>query len=172
MPAIVAAIASEESSVEPKAEVIDEQEVEPSARPVAAEQASADVASLLAGDSYDEASIATDHPEARQMVAAELLAALSGRNIVRHARAREAFIKHGYFDDATRRLRTSESSVERASAARSLGLVRDEAGTPHLIAALEDSSSDVRRAAVESLAEVRDPSAVAALEALRDREKS
>jgi HEAT repeat protein len=69
-------------------------------------------------------------------------------------------------------LRTAESPAERASAARSLGLVRDDSGTPHLVAALEDSSPEVRRAAVESLAEVRDPSAVAPLEALRDREKN
>ena len=170
-PAVVAAVVADETTDHSVQEVVEEKEIEPQ-KPVAVEQASADVASLLAGNSYDETSISTEHPEARQMVAAELLAALSGRNIVRHARAREAFIKHGYFDDATRTLRTAESPGERASAARSLGLVRDESGTPHLVAALEDSSPEVRRAAVESLAEVRDPAAVAPLEALRDREKN
>ncbi|MBV9210851.1 MAG: HEAT repeat domain-containing protein, partial [Acidobacteria bacterium] len=141
------------------------------AAPVAAEQAGDEVAGLLAGHSYDEAVINTQDEGARQMVAAELLAALAGRNTVRHERARDAFIKFGYFDDATRTLRTAESPAERASAARSLGLVRDQSATPHLVAALEDDSPEVRRAAVESLAEVRDPSAVAALESLRDREK-
>ena len=138
---------------------------------VATEQAADEVGSLLAGHSYDETIINTQHDDARQMVAAELLAALAGRNTVRHERAREAFIKYGYFDDATRTLRTAESPAERASAARSLGLVRDQSATPHLVAALEDDSPEVRRAAVESLAEVRDPAGVAALEALRDREK-
>jgi HEAT repeat protein len=152
-------------------EVIEEKIAEPQT-PVGVEQASEDVAGLLAGQSYDEASIGTGNPEARQMVAAELLAALAGRNVVRQGRAREAFVKHGYFDDATRTLRTAESPAERASAARSLGLVRDESGTPHLVAALEDPAPEVRRAAVESLAEVRDPAAVAPLEALRDREKN
>lgn len=170
-PAVVAAIVADTTAEDSAQEVIEEKDIEP-VKPVAVEQASEDVASLLAGNSYDESSISTEHPEARQMVAAELLAALAGRNIVRHARARDAFVKHGYFDDATRTLRTGETPAERASAARSLGLIRDESGTPHLVAALDDSSPEVRRAAVESLAEVRDPSAVAALESLRDREKS
>ncbi|MBV9959364.1 MAG: HEAT repeat domain-containing protein [Acidobacteria bacterium] len=139
--------------------------------PVASEDASDQVANLLAGHHYDEDVISTQHGGARQLVAAELLAALAGRNAVRHERAREAYLKHGYFDDATRTLRTADSPAERASAARSLGLVRDQSATPHLVAALEDDSPEVRRAAVESLAEVRDPSAVASLEALRDREK-
>lgn len=138
---------------------------------VASEDASDEVANLLAGHHYDEDVISTQHSGARQLVAAELLAALAGRNVVRHERARDAFIKHGYFDDATRTLRTADSPAERASSARSLGLVRDQSATPHLIAALEDDSPEVRRAAVESLAEVRDPAAVASLEALRDREK-
>lgn len=170
-PAIVAGVVADQLRDDSTPEVTEEKAIEPQA-PVGVEQASEDVASLLAGQSYDEASIGAGNPEARQMVAAELLAALAGRNVVRQERAREAFVKHGYFDDATRTLRTAESPAERASAARSLGLVRDESGTPHLVAALEDPAPEVRRAAVESLAEVRDPAAVAPLEALRDREKN
>jgi HEAT repeat protein len=145
-------------------------QLEPAA-PVAVERASEEVTNLLAGHPYDEAVINTQDSAARQMITAELLAALAGRNTVRQERAREAFVKHGYFDDATRTLRTAEASAERASAARSLGLSRDSASTPHLVAALEDDSPEVRRAAVESLAEVRDSAAVAPLEALRDRER-
>ena len=168
----LAAIDVADTVVEDSAqEEIQEKVIEP-VKPVAVEQATEDVASLLAGKPYDEAGIGTQDSAARQMVAAELLAALSGRNIGRHELARNAFIKHGYFDDATRTLRTADSPGERASAARSLGLIRDDSGTPHLVAALEDSSPEVRRAAVESLAEVRDAVAVAPLEALRDREKS
>jgi HEAT repeat protein len=172
---IAAEIVSAPAVEEAPEEAVEAKELEPvvpvSTEPVAAEQASDEVANLLAGHQYDEAVINTQHADARQMVTAELLAALAGRNILRHERARAAFIKHGYFDDATRTLRTAESPGERASSARSLGLVRDHTATPHLVAALEDDSPEVRRAAVESLAEVRDPAAVASLEALRDREK-
>ncbi len=179
-PAPVVAAPVEDVSVEPVVaavpvvapveEEVVTKDIEP-LRPVAVEHASDEVRNLLAGHHYDEAVLGTNDAGARQMMTAELLAALAGRNAVRHERAREAFINHGYFDDATQTLRTAESPAERASAARSLGLVRDHSATPHLVAALEDSSPEVRRAAVESLAEVRDSSAVAPLEALRDREK-
>ncbi|MGB7921600.1 MAG: HEAT repeat domain-containing protein, partial [Pyrinomonadaceae bacterium] len=100
-----------------------------------------------------------------------LLAALAGRNDERRERAREAFIKHDYFDEATKDLRTAKADAERASAARSLGLARDTSATPHLVAALEDSSPEVRRAAVEALADLRDPEALAPLQSLLEREK-
>ena len=105
------------------------------------------------------------------MVAAELLSALAGRSAERRSRARAAFIKHGYFDDAVQGLRTADAPAERASAARSLGLLRDHAATPYLIDALEDPTMEVRRASVEALAEVRDPVALGPLETLREREK-
>lgn len=162
----------EEVVAAPVAEVVEEAKgIEPVSVPVEVEQASDEVANLLAGHGYDENVVSTHDAGARQIITAELVAALAGRNPARHERAREAFIKHGYFDDATRTLRTAESPAERASAARSLGLVRDQSATPHLVAALEDSAPEVRRAAVESLAEVRDSAAVAPLESLRDREK-
>src|SRR5213075_1151885 len=62
-------------------------------------------------------------------------------------------------------------SAERAAAARSLALVDDRTATPHLVAALEDTSVDVRRAAVEALGALRDPAAAAPLESLYEREK-
>lgn len=161
----------EETSSAPVAEAAPEAKEIAPVRPVEVEQASDEVANLLAGHRYDESVISTQEFGARQIITAELVAALAGRNPARHERAREAFINHGYFDEATQTLRTAESPAERASAARSLGLVRDHAATPHLVAALEDASPEVRRAAVESLAEVRDSAAVAPLEALRDREK-
>ena len=79
-------------------------------------------------------------------------------------------MKHGYFDDATRDLRVAESATDRAAAARRLSFVRDREATPHLIAALDDSSADVRRAAVEALMDVRDPSAIAPLNSLMQTE--
>jgi HEAT repeat protein len=163
---------AEEEPVEKEIEPVVVAEPVAPAAPVAVDQASAEVRSLLEGQEFDPAVFATQDVAARQIITAELLGALAGRNTVRHERARDVFIEHGYFDDATRTLRTAESPGERASAARSLGLVRDQSATPHLIAALEDSSPEVRRAAVESLAEIRDPASVSALEALRDREKN
>ena len=85
-------------------------------------------------------------------------------------RARDAFMKHGYFDDATRDLRVAESANERAAAARRLSFVRNQEATPHLTAALDDSSPDVRRAAVEALMDLRDPSAIAPLNSLMQTE--
>ncbi|MFN2456003.1 MAG: HEAT repeat domain-containing protein [Pyrinomonadaceae bacterium] len=147
-------------------------EVELVAPVVDVERADVETQNALVGEPYDETVVGAKDAGTRQFIAAGLLVALAGRNIAKRDNARAAFIKHGYFEDATRDLRTAEAPAERVSAARSLSLVRDTAATPHLVAALEDSSPDVRRAAVEALAEVRDPQAVAPLEALRDREKN
>jgi hypothetical protein len=126
---------------------------------------------LLAGDRYDESFVGSEDPETRRLVSAELLSALVSRNVVRRERARAAFMKHGYFDDATRDLRISDSENERAAAARRLSFVNDREATPHLIGALSDPSPDVRRAAVEALMDVRDPAAIAPLNALVQNEK-
>jgi HEAT repeat protein len=130
------------------------------------ESASMEVRKLLAGEAYDEAIVGSSERGTRQAVAAELLAALAARNVERRERAREAFVKHNYVDEATHDLRTADAAGERASAARALGLSQDKTATPHLIAALEDDSPEVRRAVIEAMAELRDPVAVAPLEAL------
>jgi len=124
------------------------------------------VKQVLAGEGYDPAVIATDDPPTRRIVAAELLSALAGRNGERQDRAREVFMNHGYFEDATRDLRIAESPAERAAAARRLSFVRDADATPHLTAALEDSAPEVRRAAVEALLDQHDPEAVEPLKEL------
>jgi HEAT repeats len=160
-------VAKEEPAPE---EAVESKHLEPVAD-VDVERTNVAVNSLLAGEQYDEAVINTSDAGTRQIIAAGLLAALAGRNEERRERAREAFIKHNYFNEATKDLRTSDASAERASAARSLGLARDAAATPHLIAALEDNSPEVRRAAVEALADLRDPEALAPLESLLGREK-
>jgi HEAT repeat protein len=134
------------------------------------DRVSGELKKLMAGGNYDESVLATEDREMRQLVGAELLSALVGRNLQRRERARSAFMKHGYFDDATRDLRIAESPNERAGAARRLSFVHDREATPHLIAALEDSSPDVRRAAVEALMDLRDPAAIAALNSLMQNE--
>ncbi|HEU4597901.1 MAG TPA: HEAT repeat domain-containing protein, partial [Pyrinomonadaceae bacterium] len=126
---------------------------------------------LLDGEPFDERVVGTSDVLARQMIGAELLAALAGRNPERRARAHAVFVKHGYYDEAVKDLGGASAPAERASAARSLGLTGERTATPQLIAALEDSSVEVRRAAVEALASLRDPSAVEPLEALLEREK-
>ncbi|HST52715.1 MAG TPA: HEAT repeat domain-containing protein [Pyrinomonadaceae bacterium] len=135
------------------------------------EAAQAEARRLLEGGEYDRAVLSTHDSMARQMVASELLAALAGRNLERRERARAAFVEHGYFDETARDLRGAEAPAERAAAARSLALVGSLDATPHLVAALEDPSVDVRRAAVEALGSLRDPAAVGPLESLIPRER-
>ena len=125
---------------------------------------------VLSGDPYDESLIGSDDQETRRLVGAELLSALVGRNAERRERARASFMKHGYFDDATRDLRIAESDNERAAAARRLSFVHDREATPHLIGALGDPSSDVRRTAVEALMDLRDPAAIGPLNSLMQSE--
>jgi hypothetical protein len=131
---------------------------------------SEEVKKIMAGGDYDESVIASDDPDTRKLVGAELLSALVGRNLQRRERARNAFMKHGYFDDATRDLRTAESANERAAAARRLSFVHEREATPHLIGGLEDPSPDVRRASVEALMDLRDPAAIAPLNSLMQTE--
>lgn len=146
--------------------------IEPVTPTVGIERIGTEVKSLLEGNAYDESVIGSTNPDTRQIVSTEILAALASRNPDRQQRAREAFTKHGFFDEATQRLRTSDTPAERISAARALGLTQDRAATPHLVTALEDDDAEVRRAAVNALAELRDPSSIGPLNALLEREKS
>jgi HEAT repeat protein len=125
---------------------------------------------LINGGAYDENVIGSPNPETRQLVGAELLAAIVGRSATRREHARAAFMKHGYFDDATRDLRIADSANERAAAARRLSFVHDSEATPHLAGALDDPSPDVRRAAVEALMDLRDPAAIGPLNSLMQTE--
>jgi len=125
---------------------------------------------VFEGEQYDESIIGSNDSETRRLVGAELSSALVGRNAERRERARDAFMKHGYFDDATRDLRVSESENERAAAARRLSFVNDHEATPHLIGALGDPAPDVRRAAVEALMDLRDPAAIGPLNSLLQAE--
>ena len=133
-------------------------------------QVSEEAKKLVNGGSYDESVIGSDDGETRQLVGAELLTAIVGRNPARREYARAAFMKHGYFDDATRDLRIGDSANERAAAARRLSFVHDREATPHLIGALDDPSPDVRRAAVEALMDLRDPAAIGPLNSLMQTE--
>lgn len=133
-------------------------------------QVSNEAKKVFDGDRYDESIIGSDDPETRRVLGAELLSAMVGRNVERRARARAAFMKHGYFDDATRDLRVAQSENERAAAARRLSFVQDREATPHLVGALQDPAPDVRRAAVEALMDLRDPAAIAPLHSLMQSE--
>jgi hypothetical protein len=130
-----------------------------------------EVKKVLAGDQYDERVIGSGDAGTRRLVGAELMSALVSRTTLRRERARAAFMKHGYFDDATHELRIASSENERAAAARRLSFVNDREATPHLVAALSDPSPDVRRAAVEALMDMRDPAAIPALNTLLQNEQ-
>ena len=67
-------------------------------------------------------------------------------------------------------LATSSSSTKRGIAAAKLGRTHDHRATKHLMAALSDTAPEVRRAAVESLRQLADPSAIPALRELLSRE--
>ncbi|HVS81408.1 MAG TPA: HEAT repeat domain-containing protein [Pyrinomonadaceae bacterium] len=129
------------------------------------------VKNVMAGEQYDQSVIGSDDRETRQLVGAELLSALVGRNLQRRDRARAAFMNHGYFDDATRDLRIADAPVERAAAARRLSFVHDREATPHLIAALDDSAPEVRSTAVEALMDLRDPAAIGPLNSLMQTDR-
>jgi len=133
-------------------------------------QVAAEAKKLFDGADYDPAIVGSEDRDTRRLVGAELLSALVGRNPARRERAREAFMKHGYFDDATRDLRVAESDNERAAAARRLSFVHDREAVPHLIGALGDPAPDVRRASVEALMDLRDPSAIGPLNSLLQTE--
>jgi HEAT repeat protein len=161
----------EEEKAAPVIEEEETKEVEAVAPAVDVERVDIEVKNVLAGESYDESIIGATDAGTRQLIATELLSALAARNVERRERARAAFIKHDYLDEATRNLRIADAPAERAAAARSLGYVKDKSATPHLVAALEDDAPEVRRAAVEALAELRDPAAVEPLQLLLARER-
>lgn len=146
-------------------------EIEPAFAPDPA-RVLAETRSLFEGEEYDRAVVGSRDAMARQMIAAELLSALAGRNALKRERAGAAFVEHGYYDETARDLREADAPAERSAAARSLAILGDRKATPLLVAALEDPVSDVRRAAVEALGALRDPSAVEQLEALLEREKN
>jgi HEAT repeat protein len=164
----VAAVETEETPVAVEEDETKEIEVAPA---VDAERIDVEVKNVLAGESYDESIIGASDAGTRQLVATELLSALAARNVERRERAREVFIKHDYLDQATKNLRTADAPAERAAAARALGYVKDKSTTPHLIAALEDEAPEVRRASVEALADLRDPSAAEPLKEMLARER-
>src|SRR5207244_13212426 len=121
---------------------------------------------------YDESVIHPKDPRARQIIAAQLLAALGSRNPEQQEPARRAYIDHGYFDETTKQLRTGDSPAERVAAARKLGVLQSPMATTHLIASLHDTAPEVRRAATESLGQLGDPAAIPSLNDLLLRETS
>jgi hypothetical protein len=131
------------------------------------ELAGLEVRNLLAGRAYDSSVIHSPDKATRQVIAAELLAVLFSQDFEEQARARQIFLDDGYFDEATRSLKTAESPADRATAARKLGMLGSQLATAHLIAAVFDTAPEVRRAAAEALIQIGDPGvATAPLNAL------
>ncbi len=134
------------------------------------ERSEAEVNKLLSGSAYDANVIDANDLTTRDLIGRKLRAALTGSNPEHFDAARRAFLNHGYFEDTTRQLRNAESAADRASAARLLSTVGDQRATPHLATALKDRAAEVRRAAVESLGQLGDGSAIAPLQDLLTRE--
>jgi hypothetical protein len=124
---------------------------------------------FLSGRSTEAKAVNTADSEVREVVGAELLAAMSATaagtvededtqplhaataSSKEQERARQLFLEHGYFEEAIESLRGASSNEERAAAARALGLVENQRATPHLIAAMFDEDIQVRSAAEEAL---------------------
>jgi hypothetical protein len=171
IPGVMAAASNSERSVdEVKAAPVSDQLPAEAPRRERIAQVNEEARKLMNGGEYDQSVIGSDDRETRQLVGAELLSAIVGRNPARREHARAAFMKHGYFDDATRDLRIADSPNERAAAARRLSFVHDKEATPHLVGALGDPSPDVRRASVEALMDLRDPAAIGPLNSLMQTE--
>ncbi len=139
---------------------------------ISAQQVDVEVRELLAGREYDASVISSTDSTTRQMIAAQLLAAIGARTFEHRDYVRQEFLKHGYFDEITRDLRTADSPSERVAAAIKLGQVDSQLATSHLVAALHDTAPEVRSAAVQSLAQLGDPVAIPPLKELLSRESS
>ena len=131
-----------------------------------------EVNNFLAGRDYDASVVNSADPLTRQIVSAQLLNALTSGKPNQHERARSVFVSHGFFSEAVTQLHTADSPGERAAAARKLGAAGEARAAADLISALEDSAPEVRRAAVESLGQLGDSSAIAPLNDLSLRETS
>ena len=116
-----------------------------------------EVRDLVAGSSISAEVTRPSDPITRQLVAEQLLAAMSGPDAAARERARKIFIKHGYLDETTNKFRSADSASDRAAAAHTLGIVGSHLATAHLIAGIFDSEPEVSRAAAEALARIGDP---------------
>jgi HEAT repeat protein len=116
-----------------------------------------EVRDLVAGSSISAEVTRPNDPITRQLVAEQLLAAMSGPDPAAQERARKIFIKHGYLDETTAQFRGADSASDRAAAAYTLGIVGSRLATAHLIAGIFDREPEVSRAAAEALARIGDP---------------
>ena len=116
-----------------------------------------EVRDLVAGRSITAEVTRPSDPITRQLVAEQLLAAMTGPETAQHERARKIFISHGYLDETTARFRSANSAADRAAAAHTLGIVGSSLATAHLVAGVFDSDPEVCRAAAEALAKIGDP---------------
>jgi len=93
----------------------------------------------------------------RLLVAEQLLAALSGPNPAEQEWARNIFVAQGFLAETIDKLRSADDVLERAAAARTLGIARSLLATPHLVAGMFDKAAEVSQAAAEALARINDP---------------
>jgi HEAT repeat protein len=96
-------------------------------------------------------------PAMRQLVAEQLLAAMSSADTAEQEWAREVFKGQGFLDETINKFRRAEVAAERALAAHILGMAGSRLATAHLVAGLFDTAPEVCHAAAEALALIQDP---------------
>ena len=103
--------------------------------------------------------------EDRKAIEASLLQVLSATASSEkdRCRARQALEEYGFVAQRSAALLKGRDAWERASAARTLGMIGSKTSMPFLIEALKDADSVVRNEAVASLAALKDPAALGAL---------
>jgi HEAT repeats len=121
------------------------------------------VARALSGDAAAECAL-VEAPRAFRLDIATLLVAplVADRDPTRIARTREIVRAMSLLPDADRMAR-SLLWWRRAIALRALGLLQMRERTAVIVAALDDDNPDVRAAALDALADLRDPGTLAAV---------
>jgi HEAT repeat protein len=108
------------------------------------------------GRSVNKRIIRSTDGDQRPQVVVEQQSAISEPGNQEQERTPQVGFEEDYLD-AIRDLRSSDSAVERAAAARTLGRFGSLLPTAYLIAALFDQAPEVRRAAAGALNQIRDP---------------
>ena len=117
----------------------------------------------LAGEAGAERALVAS-PRGHRIDIAVLLVTplIDDRDPGRIARTREIFTAMSLVEDANRFL-VSKRWWRRAAALRALGLLQSRDHTGRIVAALDDVNIDVRAAALDALADLRDPASLPAL---------
>ena len=124
-----------------------------------------EVGKLVLGKAHRMDVLASREPEDRRAIEASLIKSLTSSDSDNEGRerARRALDDYGFVARQSALLLEGRDAWERSSAARVLGQIGSSASLPALIEALHDSDSIVRKQAVTSLGQLKQPAAIGAL---------